>query len=283
MKAPVGTLYIISTPIGNLEDISLRALRLLKEVAVIAAEDTRHTRKMLNHFEIATPCLAYHEHNRLTQLDPLLARLKQGDDIALVSDAGTPALSDPGWELVQACAENNIKVTAVPGASALLAALVATGFATYEFTFVGFPPRKKKELQAWCQKLKPELDRRLLVCYESPHRLVEMLETVYHEWGERNVAIARELTKLHEEIRREPLSAALAHFKTVEPRGEFTLIFAPNPVDETPLADQTAFALVRLTELKAAGATAKTALAQICAETGLPRRQVYDLWLRLER
>jgi 16S rRNA (cytidine1402-2'-O)-methyltransferase len=282
MKTPSGTLYVISTPIGNLEDISLRALRLLKEVSLIAAEDTRHTRKMLNHFNLNTPTLAYHEHNRLSQLEPILARLKQGENVALVSDAGTPALSDPGWELVQACAQAGIRVEAIPGASALLTALVAGGFATYEFTFVGFPPRKKKEMQAWCQKLKSELDRRLLICYEAPHRLVEMLETALAEWGERPVAVARELTKLHEEIRREPLSAALAHFREVEPRGEFTLIFAPNPPSTEPPTNLIPVALARLQELKASGETSKTAIAQVCAETGLPRRQVYDLWLSLK-
>ncbi|HEX2912958.1 MAG TPA: 16S rRNA (cytidine(1402)-2'-O)-methyltransferase [Chloroflexia bacterium] len=282
-----GTLYIVSTPIGNLEDITLRALRILREVQLIAAEDTRHTRKLLNHFEIATPATAYHEHNKLTRLDYILEKLKTGEDIALVSDAGTPCLSDPGWELVRAALDDGIKVDAVPGAAAPLVALVLSGFAPQEFTFAGFPPRKKSELIAWLARFRQEVNRRPLIFFEAPHRLVATLETAFETLGDRPVAVCRELTKLHQEVRRELLSEAIAHFKANEPRGEFSLVFAPASAtaalaEEEADRKETVDPRQRLRELKAAGLRAKEAVEVVCGETGLPRRQVYELWLNLD-
>lgn len=279
-----GTLYVVSTPIGNLEDITLRALRLLKEVALIAAEDTRHTRKLLNYFQIETPATAYHEHNKLTRLDYILDKLRAGQDVALVSDAGTPCLSDPGWELVRACLEEGIAVDAAPGPAAPLVALVLSGFPIQEFTYAGFPPRKKKELEAFFGRLRSEVQRRPLVFFEAPHRLIATLETALETLGDRPVAVTRELTKLHQEVRRENLSAALAHFREIEPRGEFTVVLAPaenQPEEATPEESTSIDPLVRLRELKASGSRAKEAIEIVSRETGLNRRQLYDLWLEL--
>ncbi len=280
-----GVLYIISTPIGNLEDISLRALRLLREVSVIAAEDTRHTRKLLNHFEIITPATAYHEHNKLTRLDFLLDKLKAGENIGLVSDAGTPCISDPGWELVRAALETGISVEAAPGPAAPVVALVLSGFAPTSFTYAGFPPRKKSELVVWLAGWRAVVEKHPLIFFEAPHRLVATLETVLETLGDRPVAICRELTKLHQEVRREKLSESLAHFRSNEPRGEFTLVLAPSGEALEGGQEDTAPAEVdprqRLLELKAAGIRAKEAVETVSRETTLPRRQVYDLWLNL--
>ncbi len=277
---------MVSTPIGNLEDISLRALRILREVNLIAAEDTRHTRKLLNHFEIATPATAYHQHNRLTRLDYLLEKLQAGENIALVSDAGTPCLSDPGWELVQAALNADIIVDAIPGPSAPVMALVLSGFAPHQFTYCGFPPRKKNELTAWLESLRPEAERRPLVFFEAPHRLRATLAAILATLGDCPVAICRELTKLHQEVRRETVSEAITHFGVTEPRGEFTIVLAPrtgdSPNPEDREEEKAAIdPLQRLTELKAAGLKARAAVEQVSRETGLPRRFVYDLWLRV--
>lgn len=281
-----GILYIISTPIGNLEDISLRALRLLREVSVIAAEDTRHTRNLLNHFEIKTPATAYHEHNKLTRLDYLLDKLRAGENIGLVSDAGTPCISDPGYELVRAALEAGIVVEAAPGAAAPLVALVLSGFAPQSFTYAGFPPRKKSELVVWLAGWRAVVEKHPLIFFEAPHRLVATLETVLETLGDRPVAVCRELTKLHQEIRREKLSESLAHFQATDPRGEFTIVLAPSGESLGGLEEEKAPVEVdprqRLLELKAAGVRAKEAVETVSRETTLPRRQVYDLWLNLD-
>ncbi|MDB5078334.1 MAG: Ribosomal small subunit methyltransferase [Chloroflexi bacterium] len=281
-----GILYIVSTPIGNLEDISLRALRLLREVALIAAEDTRHTRKLLNHFEIPTPATAYHEHNKLTRLDYILDKLRAGENVALVSDAGTPCLSDPGWELVRAALEEAIVVEAAPGPAAPIVALVLSGFAPHGFTYAGFAPRKKSELISWFSGWRPVVERHPLIFFEAPHRLVATLEIALQTLGDRPVAVCRELTKLHQEVRREMLSEALAHFEATNPRGEFTVVFAPSGEVLNSQDEEQAPAEVdprqRLLELKAAGIRAKEAVETVSKETTLPRRQVYELWLNLK-
>ena len=200
-------LYLVSTPIGNLEDITLRALRVLRGARLVAAEDTRHTAKLLAHYGIAVPTLSYHEYNRAARLDRLLAALAEGP-VALVSDAGTPGLSDPGYELVRAAQERGVPVVPVPGPSALLAAVVASGLAPGPFTFLGFPPPAAGERRAAFARL--ALSPVPTVLYEAPHRLVATLEELLAACGDRAVAVARELTKRHEEIRREPLGAATA-------------------------------------------------------------------------
>src|SRR5438477_5850455 len=216
-----GTLYVVATPIGNMEDITLRALRVLREVDVIAAEDTRHTRRLLARYEIATPCIAYHEHNKLGRLDDVLTALANGD-VALVSNAGTPAMSAPGFELINACIAAGFAVVPVPGASAPMAALVASGLPADQWTCVGSLPPRGAARRALIQSLADA--PRTLVCFEAAHRLLDALADLLAILGDRRIAIARDLTKPHEEFRRERLSQAIAHFQAHRPRGELTLV-----------------------------------------------------------
>ena len=217
----MGTLYLVATPIGNLEDITLRALRVLREASLIAAEDTRHTRKLLAHFDLHTPLTSYFEHNKISKLDQILEALNAGD-VALVSDAGTPGLSDPGYELVRAALAVGHAVVPIPGPAALVAALVASGLPTDAFLYLGFLPRKDSERRDLLTSVADE--PRTLVAYEAPHRLNDALADIEAVLGDRPVAVARELTKLHEEIFRGPASAARAHFGEKEVLGEITLV-----------------------------------------------------------
>ena len=279
----MGTLYVVSTPIGNLEDISLRALRVLREVALIAAEDTREARKLLTHYDIHTRLLSVHAHNERARVEPILAALA-GGDVALVSDAGTPTLADPGRELVAAAAAAGYPVTAVPGPVAAITALTLSGFDTSCFLYLGFLPRTTKErrrvLAAVAGQPWP------LVLLEAPHRLTATLTDLHAVLGDRPCVVARELTKLHEEVRREPLSTALAHFTETAPRGEFTVVVAgaAPPAAATVAAaqaDQEQQARTRLAALAAAGLRSREAVAQVVQEVGLPRRRAYELWLEL--
>ncbi|NDJ51942.1 MAG: 16S rRNA (cytidine(1402)-2'-O)-methyltransferase [Chloroflexi bacterium] len=269
----MGRLYIVPTPIGNLEDITLRALRILGEVSLIAAEDTRTTGRLLAHFEIKTRQISYHEHNKLTRLDQVLAALVTGD-VALVSDAGTPGLSDPGYELVRAAIDQGVRVEPLPGASALLPALVASGLPTDRFVFLGFLPRKQAsrqaELATWAEVLAT------LACYEAPHRLLATLEDISTVLGERQIVVARELSKLHEEIWRGTPQAALEHFSSGSIKGEITLLIAGASPQAQVLwtEDQVREALAaRLADGESRSAAAKT----IAKESGWPRRVIYDL------
>jgi 16S rRNA (cytidine1402-2'-O)-methyltransferase len=219
----MATLYLVATPIGNLEDMSPRAVRTLRECRLIAAEDTRLTRKLLTHFDLHTPLTSYYEHNKLAKLDPLLAALTQGD-VALVSDAGTPAINDPGYELVRAALAAGHNVCPIPGPSAPLAALSASGLPTDTFLYLGYLPRKVSERRALLGQVAEH--PYTLVFLETPHRLLGALADLHSTLGDRQIAIARELTKLHEQIWRGPLSAALEYFTQNEPRGEFTLVVA---------------------------------------------------------
>jgi 16S rRNA (cytidine1402-2'-O)-methyltransferase len=272
------TLYLVPTPIGNLEDITLRALRILREARLIAAEDTRTTRKLLTHYEITTPLTSYHEHNKLTKLDAVLDALDVGD-VALVSDAGTPGVSDPGYELVKAALERGITVVPLPGASAAVAALVASGLPTDRFLFVGFLPRKDKALRDALADLREE--RATLIAYESPNRLVDTLEAVREVLGDRPVAVARELTKLFEEFRRGPASEVLAHYRETPPKGEITLVIggaadeaaADQPWDE----DRVRAALQARLD---AGDGRKDAARIVADLAGWNRRDVYNLDLQ---
>src|SRR5690349_21772039 len=217
----MGILYLVSTPIGNMEDITLRALRVLREAILIAAENTRHTRRLLDRYELTTPCIAYHEHNKLARLDEVLTALANGD-VALVSDAGTPGLSDPGFELINACIAAGFTVVPIPGPSAPIAALVASGLPTDQFSYLGFLPRRGPERRALLASL-ADLPQ-TLICFEAPHRLVDALTDMLAILGDRRIVVARELTKIHEEFRRERIGAALAHFQGHRARGEFTLV-----------------------------------------------------------
>ena len=217
-----GILYICGTPIGNLEDITLRALKILKKVKLIAAEDTRHTKKLLNHFQINTKVSSYYEYNKFKKAPHLVEILKNGQDIALVSDAGMPGISDPGYVLVNLALKNNIKIIPVPGVSALITALVVSGLPTDKFVFEGFLPRKIKERKRYFKSI--ENEERTIIFYETPHRLKRALKDMLEIWGERKIVIARELTKMYEEVIRGKLSQVLTEISTKEMKGEITLI-----------------------------------------------------------
>lgn len=272
----MATLYIVPTPIGNLEDITLRALRVLREVHLIAAEDTRTTRKLLARYEISTPLTSYHEHNKLTKLDVIFDALERGD-VALVSDAGTPGISDPGFELIQEALAREVPVVSLPGPSAATAALVASGLPTDRFLFVGFLPRKASALRAALHDLAPL--RATLVAYESPNRLVATLEAAHAMLGDRPAVVARELTKIHEELRRGSLSALAAFYRDNPPRGEITLLIggAVEATDDA-LWDE---ARVRrtLADRLARGESRSSAARVIAEASGWNRRDVYNISL----
>jgi 16S rRNA (cytidine1402-2'-O)-methyltransferase len=273
----VGTLFLVATPIGNLEDITLRALRILGEASCIAAEDTRQTRKLLERYQIRVPVISYHEHNKQARLGEVLARLAQGD-VALVSDAGTPALSDPGYELVRAALEAGHGVQAVPGPSAPIAALVASGLPTDAFVFLGYLPRRAAERRAGLQALSEE--RRTVLAFEVPHRLRQALADLEAVLGsERRLAVARELTKLHEEIFRGTVGAARAHFEAHPARGEITLVIGG--ATESRAWDE-ARVRAALVESRRLGTPPSQAARSLAEASGWSRRQVYRLSMELE-
>lgn len=267
------TLYLIPTPIGNLEDITLRALRLLREVNLIAAEDTRHSRILLDHYQISTPLISYHEHNKLARLERLREALSQGD-VALISDAGMPTISDPGYELVRAALAFGAKVVPLPGANAAITALAASGLPTDAFLFVGFPPRRPAKLRAFFAQYAAL--RATLICYESPNRLAETLRAMHEVLGDRQAVVALELTKLFESFSRAPLSALLAEFEASPPRGEVTVLVqgAPEPQGAPWTASQVRAAL---REQLAAGIKRSLAAKQIAAQANWDRAEVYAL------
>ena len=272
----MSTLHLVATPIGNLEDISARALRVLAEVRLIAAEDTRHTARLLQHYSIHTPCLSYHEHNKLARLEQVLAALEAGD-VALVSDAGTPALNDPGFELVRAVLSAGHQVSPVPGACAPIAALVASGLPTDTFLYLGYLPRRQVERRRLLQSIAAL--PYTLIFLETPHRLLEALHDLSALLGDRQVAVGRELTKLHEEIFRGSLQQALAHFATQPPRGEFTLVIAGHIAAAQPWSEERLTAVLQ----QAQGRAEKpAALARrLAAESGWPKNEIYTLLNRL--
>jgi 16S rRNA (cytidine1402-2'-O)-methyltransferase len=269
----MGTLYLVATPIGNLEDISARARRILGEVGLIAAEDTRQTRKLLTHFDIHTPTTSYYEHNKLSKLDNILTSLEAGD-VALVSDAGTPALNDPGYELVRAALQAGHTVSPLPGACAPIAALVASGLPTDSFLYLGYLPRKASERRQFIQNI--ENLPYTLILLESPHRLVEALADLESILGDRHMAVARELTKLHEEILRMPIARARRHFDEHPPRGEFTLVVAGRQPQETEKWSEAHLMAAIMTALNRDEASAALA-ARLASESGWERREVYKL------
>jgi 16S rRNA (cytidine1402-2'-O)-methyltransferase len=268
--ATMSTLYLVATPIGNLEDISARALRVLREVRLIAAEDTRQTSKLLQRYDIHTPNLSYHEHNKLVRLERVLGALQEGD-VALVSDAGTPALNDPGYELVRAVIEAGHEVSPIPGACAPIAALVVSGLPTDSFLYLGYLPRKVGERQRLLAQV-ANLPY-TLIFLEAPHRLLSALEDLQAELGDRQIAVGRELTKLHEEIFRGSLSQALQHFTEKPPRGEFTLVLAGNTIQAERWTEERLDAELQ-TQL-ATNIPASQLAASLAPSSGWSRGEIY--------
>ena len=270
-------LYVVATPIGNLEDVSARALRVLAEVDVIASEDTRTTRKLLTHFGIRTRLLSFQEHNAAARIPQLLSTLAD-HDVALVTEAGTPGVSDPGASLVAAASAQGATVVAVPGPSAVTAAVSVSGFSGDRFRFIGWPPRRAAERRKLFAALAAEHDT--LVALESPRRVRTTLSDMLAAWGDRRVAVCRELTKLHEEIFHGTLGNALDHF--TEPRGEFTIVVEGAAVGAAADTEETAAsARAELAVLRDQGASARDAVAAVVRSSGLPRRRVYAMWLEL--
>ncbi|MFP4576265.1 MAG: 16S rRNA (cytidine(1402)-2'-O)-methyltransferase [Coleofasciculus sp.] len=274
----MGTLYVVGTPIGNLEDMTFRAIRILQTVDIIAAEDTRHTGKLLQHFQIKTNQISYHQHNRQQRLPELLNQLTAGKTIALVTDAGMPSISDPGYELVQGAIEAGITVIPIPGATAGITALSASGLPTDRFVFEGFLPASGQERQQRLEVLAAE--SRTLIFYESPYRLQQTLEdfaTIFSP--SRQIVFARELTKLHEQFWRGTIEDAIAYYSDREPKGEFTLVLAGAP-PETPVLSEAALK-AELSQLINQGLSRSQAARQLSHLTNLPRRQLYQIALSL--
>ncbi len=273
-----GTLYIVGTPLGNLEDMTFRAVRILQAVDLIAAEDTRHTGKLLQHFQITTPQISYHDHNRHSRTPELVERLQAGKAIALVSDAGMPGISDPGYELVKACAEVEIAIVPIPGATAAMTALSASGLPSDRFIFEGFLPVKGTPRRERLEQLQPET--RTLILYEAPHRLRQTLADLAAILGsDRPITLARELTKRHEEFWRGTLAEAIAHYQQREPQGEFTLVLA-GATPTQPLLSETAIK-AELQALLVQGISRSEASRHLAQQTSLSRRQLYQLALSL--
>ncbi|MBD2677977.1 MULTISPECIES: 16S rRNA (cytidine(1402)-2'-O)-methyltransferase [Nostoc] len=272
------TLYVVGTPIGNLEDMTFRAVRILQTVDIIAAEDTRHTGKLLQHFEIKTPQISYHEHNRTSRIPEILQYLANDKAIALVSDAGMPGISDPGYELIKACIEAGISVVPIPGASAAITALSAAGLPTDRFVFEGFLPAKTQQRREHLESLQTE--SRTLIFYESPHRLQDTLQDLAEIWGsDRQIVLGRELTKLYEEFWRGTIAEAIAHYSQREPQGEYTLVVGGIPPSQIQLTQEELKA--ELKQLITQGISRSQASRQLAKVTSLPRRQLYQLALSL--
>jgi len=270
----VGTLYVVATPIGNLEDITLRALRVLKEVDVIAAEDTRHTQILLSHYGIRTPLTSYHEHNEKTKARQLMSRLERGEQIALVSDAGTPAISDPGYRLAVEAIRGGIPVIPIPGASALTAVLSAGGLPTDRFVFEGFLPAKKQERRARLRALSSETGT--LVIYEAPHRLTETLNDLAEILGDREIVLAREVSKVHEEFLRGRLTEVAKQIAGREIKGELTLLIGGSRGQSEVSQEQIE---KEIRKLKNDGLRVKE-IAEILGEKyGYPKKEIYRLAL----
>ncbi len=270
-------LYLVSTPIGNLEDITLRALRALKEVDLIACEDTRRTRRLLDHFGIRKPTISYHEHNEPKRAAELADRLSRGESIALVTDAGTPGISDPAYRIVVAAIERGVTVTPVPGATAIIAGLVASGLPTDSFMFAGFLPTKKRARRARLEELKSE--RATLVFYEAPHRIRESLLDVREILGDRRAAIARELTKLHEQFIRGAVSEIIMHFAANEPRGEMTLVIAGSREDNLRAVESISISEEIERLAREQGLSRSDAIKRAARSRGLSKREAYQLLL----
>ena len=272
-----GTLTLCATPIGNLEDITYRAVRLLQEADYIAAEDTRHTKKLLTHFDIHNKLISYHEHNKIEKGPELIRLLKEGKHIVLVTDAGTPGISDPGEDLVKLALEEGITVTSAPGAVAGITALIISGQSTRRFIFEGFLSTDKKERQFTLDSLKKET--RTTILYEAPHRLIKTLELLYSELGDRGITITKELTKKYERVFKTTLSSAVEHYKNEEPRGEYVLILEGKSLKDIQEEDKEEWEKLSIEEHMKVymdkGMKEKEAMKQVAKDRGVSKRDIY--------
>ena len=269
---------MVSTPIGNLDDITFRAIKILKEVDLIACEDTRTTKKLLSRFQIQKKLTSYHEHNEVEKAAELLSVLKEGKSIALVSDAGTPGISDPGYRIVKLASENGVQVIPVPGASAALAALSVSGLPTSSFTFLGFLPKQNKKLTEYLETMKDRPET--LIFYESPKRVIKTLEVISEVFGERNVSVSREITKMYEETLRGALPEVISNLKSRDTiKGEIVLIVEGNPEDEEIFDSETIDKVLK--HLKKEGHTLKDAVKQITSDSGMSKSAVYKKALEI--
>ena len=278
-----GTLYLCATPIGNLEDITYRVLRTLKEVDLIAAEDTRNSIRLLNHFEIKTPMTSYHEYNKIDKAYQLVAKMREGKNIALITDAGTPGISDPGEDIVRICYEEGIPVTSLPGAAACITALTMSGLPTRRFAFEAFLPKDKKEHQAVLEELKTET--RTIIIYEAPHHLVRTLQERHDTLGgDRRLTICRELTKRHEEKLQMTLADSLSYYEVNEPRGEYVLIIAGRSREEMKKEEQAGWEALSLEEhmahYESQGIDRKEAMKRVAKDRGVSKRDIYQALLK---
>ena len=270
-----GQLYLCATPIGNLGDITLRCLEILRSVDLILAEDTRHTRKLLNHYEIQTPLRSFHEHNAHARIPEVLQALQEGQELALVSDAGLPLISDPGAELIAALQQAHVSFTCLPGASAPPTALLLSGLPAIPYTFLGFLPRQQSQRQALLKQY--QTLNSTLICFASPHRLLSSLSDIEHIMGDRPLALCRELTKRYEEVHRGSARELLKQFAEQAPRGEMTLVIAGASEESTPRLEGKAEIQARYAELQAAGWHKKNILAQLREESVYNRNEIYRL------
>lgn len=273
-----GTVYLCGTPIGNLQDMSLRVLNILKTVDFIAAEDTRHTLQLLNHFEITTPMTSYHEHNKQTKGIKLIERVQKGENMALVTDAGMPGISDPGADFVKLCYEKEIAVTVVPGASAVITALVLSGLDTRRFVFEGFLPSEKKQRRTILQTLQKE--HRTMVLYEAPHRLVHTLQELSEIMGkQRIVATIKELTKKYEQVRKDTIQGQIAYYSANPPKGEFVLVIEGFSLEEQKRREQQSWEKLSIAEhlqqYIQKGISEKEAMKQVAKDRGVSKREIY--------
>ena len=276
-----GKLYLCATPIGNLEDITFRVVRTLKEVDVIAAEDTRNSIKLLNHFEIKTPLTSYHEFNKYDKAKVLVSRMLGGENIALITDAGTPGISDPGEELVRQCYEAGVEVTSLPGAAACVTALTLSGLSTRRFAFEAFLPADKKEKAAILEELKSET--RTIIIYEAPHRLKKTIAELLSVLGNRKLTAVKELTKLHENVFLTTLEEALDYYEENEPRGEFVLVIEGRKIEELKKEKEASFQEMDINEHMKLyldkGMDKKEAMKAVAVDRGIPKREVYKMLL----
>lgn len=276
-EVSVGKLYMVPTPIGNLKDITLRALEVLKNVDLIAAEDTRQTLKLLNHFEIKKPLISYHQHNEKIKGEEIVQRLKKGENIALVSDAGSPGISDPGSVIVKMCIEETLDFEVLPGATAVTTALVYSGLDTSAFIFKGFIPRDKKEKAKLVKELKDR--KETLIFYEAPHRIKETLNFLLQSFGDRKVSVCRELTKLHEEILRMNLSEAIQHYQNHSPRGEYVLVLQGKSQEEIDKEEEALWQDLTIEEhikkYMETGLSKKEAVKIVAKDRGVSKSEIY--------